>query len=367
MQVPPLIPSSRLRSSISSSRALLPEIRPQGSRRIFLSRVPFLAMTGLVALLAGSTASLSWADASAAQAQAARAPESDSWGEVGFLGQFESDVDDDGSFDVFGGYARGQFSVRLGEDVRIRTIGSYHGVAYEFDDEPTIAGSELKPWNTIHVARLNPLLDLRLNDRWRIFAGPLLEASLENGGDLTNGLKPGGLVGAEVRIAPTLKLGLGVLGVAEIEDGFYLQPLLLLDWKPTDALSVHAESWTTRGGRFEIAYRAVSWLELAAGVEYRRERFRLKERTISTSPPPPVFRTGSKGIGEDRAVIPSLRISFLPDLTFVRETIGEMRIDVEAGVALAGDLRIEDSDGSQIQTLGYDPAPNLAIRFRIPL
>lgn len=325
-----------------------------------LARFRLVVRAGLARILISTVLS-------AGVAGIASAEETESWAEIGFLGQFESDLDDDGSFDVFGGFGRGHFVVGLSDDVRIRMIGSYHGVAYEFDDPPTIAGSEQKPWNTIHVARLNPLLDLRLNDRWRIFGGPLVEASLENGADLTNGLKPGVLLGAEFRPSPTFKLGIGALGVVEIEDDFYLQPLLLLDWEPTEALSIHAESWTTRGGSFEIAWRAATWIELAAGVEYRRERFRLKERTISTSPPPPVFQTGSKGVGQDRAVIPGLRVSFLPDLAFVRETVGAMRIDVEAGVALEGELRLEDRNGSQIQTIGYDPAPNLTIRFSIPL
>jgi hypothetical protein len=290
-----------------------------------------------------------------------------SWVEVGFFDQFESDLDDDGRFDVVGGYGRGQFVVRLSDDVNVRTLGSYYGSDYEFDGPPTIAGSSFKPWNTIHVGRLNPLIDVRINDQWRVFAGPLVEASFENGADLGNGIKPGGLIGAEMRLSPELKIGFGILGVEDLGDVAYIQPLLLLDWQPNEKLSIHAESWTTRGGRIDLAYRITHEFELGTSLEYRRERFRLKERNVSITPPPPVARAGSKGIGEDRAVVPAVRVSYLPDFAFVRETVGSIRLDVEVGVALAGDLSIEDRNGGSIQTMNYDPAPTLGIKLLIPL
>ena len=294
-------------------------------------------------------------------------PASDSWVELGFLNQFDADLgDDDGSFEVRGGSARGQFLIRLDDDVRVRVRAGYHGVEYEFDDSPTIAGSEFKPFNTIHVGRLNPMIDVRVAEDWLVFAGPLLEASLENSANLANSLKWGGLIGAEYRVSNELTLGAGLVGVSEIEDDFYLQPLLLLDWQPTPKLNVHAESWTTRGGRLEVAYRVLDQIEIATSLSYRRERFRLKQR-ITSPGPPPVARTGNRGVAEDRSVIPALRVSYLPDVDFVRETLGNVRIDLEAGVAVGGDIRIEDRNGSLIQTMSYDPAPILELRMMIPL
>ncbi len=300
-------------------------------------------------------------------ADPAHADAMESWVEIGFLNQFDTQLDDAGDFDVRGGFGRGQFAIRLTEDVRMRTLASYYGVSYEFDDPPTIAGSEFKPWNTVHVGRLNPLVDVRIDERWRVFAGPLFEVSTENGADIGNGFRAGGLVGAEVRMSSDLKIGFGLLGVAEIEDDFYLQPLLLLDWAPSDRIRIHAESWTTRGGSIEVAYRANRLFEVAASLRYRRERFRLKSRTISMPPNPPLSRTGSKGVGEDRAVIPALRISVMPDAQFILDTLGAVRLDLEIGVALGGDLRIEDRKGSQIQSIGYDPAPSIALKVAIPL
>jgi len=224
---------------------------------------------------------------------------------------------------------------------------------------PTVTrGEENEPWNTAHIARLNPLVEVQVNEQWRVFGGPLFEAAIENGADLDDSFKPGGLLGAEVQVSSELSVGIGILGVAEIEEGFYLQPLLLLDWKASDRIAVHAESWSTRGGQIEVAYRANDWIELATSLEYRRERFRLKERS---------FGPGSEGIGEDRAVIPAVRISYLPDATIVRDTLGAVRIDLDVGVALAGRLRLENRKGSRIESMDYDPAPILGVTFRIPL
>lgn len=304
---------------------------------------------------------------SAAAADDGNEQANDSWVELGFINQFEADFsDDDGKFDVRGGSARGQFMIRLDDSIRVRVRAGYHGVEYNFDDPPTIAGTEFKPFNTIHVGRLNPMIDVRVAEDWLVFAGPLLEASLENSADLANSLKWGGLIGAEYRVSPELTVGAGLVGVSEIEDDFYLQPLLLLDWQPTAKLNVHAESWTTRGGRLEVAYRVLDQLEIATSLSYRRERFRLKQR-ITSAGPPAVPRTGNRGVAEDRSVIPAVRISYLPDQAFVRDTLGNIRIDLEAGVAVAGDIRIEDRNGSLIQTMNYDPAPILELRIRIPL
>jgi hypothetical protein len=302
-----------------------------------------------------------------AQADEEAGATSDSWVELSFLNQFDADFDDDdGTFDVRGGSGRAQFMIRLDDRVRVRTRTSYYGVSYEYDDPPTIAGSEFKPFNTIHVARLNPMLDVEVAEGWLVFGGPLMEASLENSADLANGLRFGGLLGAEYTVSPELSVGAGLIGMSEIEDDFYLQPLLLLDWRPIDRLSVHAESWTTRGGRVEVAYRVLDQLELGTSLSYRRERFRLKQRVVAPGPPP-VPRTGNRGVAEDRAVIPAVRISYLPDADFIRDTLGDLRLDLEAGVALAGDVRIEDRNGSKIQTMSYDPAPILELKIMIPL
>jgi len=286
--------------------------------------------------------------------------------EIGFVQQFKTDLDNSGEFETTGGFGRAQFVMRLSDTVRIRAVSSYYGLDYGFDDAPTIAGSAFKPWNTVHVARLNPLVEVQINDRWRVFGGPLFEASFENGADLRDGFKPGGLLGAKVEVSPALTVGFGILGVAELEDHAYIQPLLLLDWKAGDRVTVHAESWTTRGARIEVVYQVNDQFEVTTSLRYRRERFRLKERIVDIGPPE-IPRTGSEGIGEDRAVIPALRLSYLPDAQFIRDTLGRPRLDLEVGVALAGDLRMESDTGGQIQTMSYDPAPVLKLAITVPL
>ncbi len=343
--------------------------RPQRSRCEFANRPPSrLAARLLLGLAIGLLVSGPGFAADDDEKSHEEMPWLETTVEAGYFHQFESDLDDDGKFDAHGAYAKGQLAIRLTDKVRIRTVGTYHGAGYEFDDPPTIAGSAFKPWNTIHVARLNPMLDVEITERWRVFGGPLIEASLENGADLTNGLKPGGLVGAEYIVLPDqLTVGLGLIGVAEIEGDPYFQPLILIEWRPRDDLTIRAESWTTRGGTLEMAYRPIDQIEIAPSITYRRERFRLKERAISTSPPPPVFRTGSKGIGEDRAVVPALRLSYFPEAPIIKEIFGKLRIDLDVSVAVAGDLTLENRNGSQIQTSSYDPAPAIGIGFLVPL
>ncbi len=290
-----------------------------------------------------------------------------SWGEVGFINQFNADFEDDGKLDVRGGYARGEIVVRATDDIHVRTLVGYHGVAYEYSSRPTIDGTRFKPWNTIHVLRINPMVGYSLREDINLFAGPLVEGAIENGADGGDGVKPGGHIGAEWQVDDTLKVGLGILGVAEIEEGFWLQPVLILDWQPRDAWRVTASSRTTRGGKFEVSHQINDQFEIGAGVSFRRERYRLKERTLSTTPPPPVFRTGSEGIGEDRAWVPAGRVSYLPKSAWLNENIGPVRIDLEAGAAVEGYLKLESEKGKKIEKLDYDAAPNLKLSIHIPL
>jgi hypothetical protein len=169
-----------------------------------------------------------------------------------------------------------------------------------------------------------------------------------------------------------LRIGLGILGVDDLESKAYIQPVLLLDWTATDRLSVHMESWTTRGGELELDWRVADGFEVAAAVGYRREQFRLNSRDDGGDPdavPPvlPVPYAASNGIAEDRSWNTALRLSYLPSCTFVKDWFGDLRIDFDVAVALGGDFQVRNADDTILTEQSYDAAPSLGLTFRVPL
>ena len=289
-----------------------------------------------------------------------------SYAEVGFVYGFETDVDD-GEFDTVGGFGRALVAMDFTEDLTLLSFGSYYGLDYTFDDRPTISNMSVDPWDTVHSARLYPVLELAVAENWYVFAAPVIEVAFENSAAIEDGIKPGALAGFRVELSDELMLGLGVVAVDDLEADAYVQPILLADWNPHEQFSVHAESWTTRGGELDIAYRPIGWLELAARAEWRRERFRLSESNVFPAPNMPVSQPGSEGVGEDRALEVGVRVSHTLQADWVTEALGQVRIDLEAGAAVAGRLKVESDGNNTLFKESYDPAPFVGLNISLAL
>ena len=141
-----------------------------------------------------------------------------------------------------------------------------------------------------------------------------------------------------------------------------------LDWTLADSLALHMASWTTRGGEIELDWRIHEQFELAASVGYRREQYRLNERTDGAIPPAlPTPTAISEGLAEDRAYTTALRASWMPRCRFVQNVFGDLRIDLDVAVALAGRLEVRDENDALLTEQSYDAAPSLGLTFRVPL
>ncbi len=285
--------------------------------------------------------------------------------QVGFTHQFETDVADGGSFHMWSGFLDATYDVHFTDRWAAVTIFDYRADVYEFDDAPLVGGFALLQWGVIHTPRLEMLGAYEIGD-WRIYLGPVLEFSFEGGANIREAFRPGGAVAAEWTINEDLRVGLGVVAVAELDEGAYVSPILLLDWNLTDALALHMESWTTRGGELELGWRAIDQLELAASVGFRREYYRLNERDDGAPAPGPNPIPINEGLVRDRAYTTAVRVSWLPQLGFVKDVFGDLRVDLDAAVALGGSFTIEDELGNRLSKQDYDAAPSIGLKFHVP-
>ena len=135
-------------------------------------------------------------------------------------------------------------------------------------------------------------------------------------------------------------------------------PVPTMNWK-------FAEDWRWKIGIVSVFDPGVgtefSWqisekVSLGTGITFQTRRYRLNDKTRVRGVGARFNRTDDGGIGEESAV---------PVFANVKWQISKRAVvDVLAGVAFAGNVRVESSAGGRIKDDDYDPAPFLGLRGR---
>jgi hypothetical protein len=288
--------------------------------------------------------------------------------DTGFAYQFASDVADGGDFHLWQAWVDGVYDVEMTPLFSVVARFDYNADDYHFEDTPDVNGFPLLQWGLISSLRFDPLFAFDIHDDWRIFVGPDLEFSFETGANIREAFTPGGLAAVEWTVNDDLRVGLGVIAIADLDSKAYVSPILLLDWNLSESLAVHMESWSTRGGEIELGWRAIDQLELAASIGYRRELYRLNQRDDGVQPPGiPTPLEISDGLAQDRAYNAALRVSWLPQFDFVQNTFGDLRIDLDVAAVFAGKLKVDDSTDATLSEQDYDATPAIGLSFYVPL
>lgn len=255
-----------------------------------------------------------------------------------FAWQGDTNIDNGGEFSVNRGVL--QFDSR-------RRVGNrlFTGITLGYEeDDYRFSSSSAQPWNDIRTLQFGLSLRYLATDKWSLFGLPLLRYSSEKGKDLTDGREYGLLAGASYRFSENLTLGpgLGVIsGIGGEEDVF---PILLVNWKITDTVSVETGRGlaASRGPGLALKWQPASQWELSLAGRYEKSRFRLAT---------------DNNIGEDRSVPVILTASWRHNRHF--------SVTAFTGFETAGKLSLENSNGNEIESLEYDTAPlaGLLARF----
>ena len=143
-----------------------------------------------------------------------------------------------------------------------------------------------------------------------------------------------------------LSLGLSLGVLSQLEDDPAIVPIPNIRWRFADALTF-STGITQLGGRTglgpDLAWSINDVVDLGVGAQYQRRRFRLNDHGFN-----------KKGIGEETSAPLYVRIAFHP--------VPEATLELFTGVAVAGELTIQDKDGNQTFDRGYDAAPMLGLR-----
>ena len=260
-------------------------------------------------------------------------------GEAGYAYQGEADIDGGGNLTV------NRFDVgllgRFEPMDRLQSTSTFFFSVndYDFGGGGFAAGD---PWNTILTMRMLTRLRYALSTQWGISGGGVFIFSPESGANWGDSFSGGGLLAFDYTHSKTLFVSLGVAVISQIEDDARFTPSIILNWLPYQDWKVRVGSVPASGGAAaagEVAYQVAEPVEIGLGLLYNQRRFRLN----------------NGGVGEDNNLPLRLRLGW--DIT------PDISLNLLAGVALAGEVRIDDRYGNQLNKQNYDPAPYIGARF----
>jgi hypothetical protein len=263
----------------------------------------------------------------------------------GYVHQLDSDLDAGGNLEV------DRFSLQTGVShtlaPRRRVSISVGGGSdrYDFSGGLGLAG---EPWGRIDQLRFSVPVTWAFDEHWTLFAVPTLRYSAESGADLGESATGGALAGVSYRVSDGLTIGPGVGVLGQLEDSVSVFPILIVDWKITDRLSLETGRGlgATQGPGLVLGYRLSETWSFGLGGRYESLRFRLDDE----GPAP-------NGVGEDRSS------PMYVSATYSRGR--DLRFSAVAGMALNGELRLEDSSGRRLARDDYGSTPFLGATFDI--
>lgn len=255
----------------------------------------------------------------------------------GFLHHFGTDLEKQGDFSVSRFFIQGGPEYAPDSRRSIALAAGYGIDRYDF------AGGSLssvqEPWEDIHAVRLGASLRWGMENDWTLFAMPSLRWNAESGADKGNALTGGVYAGAAYRFSDRLTAGPGLGITSRLEDSASVFPFLLLQWKMTERLTLATGKGfaAMQGPGLTLEWKATARWDLLFGGRYEQQRFRLDDRGQVPD-----------GIGE--------KTSLPLFIGATCEISPKVRADVFGGVALGGELRLEDRDGRLVAEDDFDPA-----------
>lgn len=269
--------------------------------------------------------------------------------------QFKADVEDDGTEiardTAFFGLAH---RFEAGERTTIFGIANYTLHAYDFSGDS--GPSNRYRWDDVHRIVLGAMVGHELNDHWSILGGALVRSWGEGGADFGDTISGGLIAGFDYHENENFSVGLLVGALSKLDGGVGLIPVPTLKW-------AFAESWRFNMGMIQLVdpgvgaqltYQVTPEVSIGTGFAFQSRQYRLADRTRVTPTADRPNRTDDGGIGQETE---------LPVFAMIRwRPVPQAQLDLHGGVALGGNVRVEDKDGGRIRDDDYDPAGLLGLR-----
>jgi hypothetical protein len=273
--------------------------------------------------------------------------------------QFKADVQDKGTE-----IARDNvvFSLmhreKLSDKTNLTMIGTYALQNYDFSN----ASGNPYQWDDVHRMVLGALIGHDLNDRWRLVGGAVFRSWGEGGADYGDSISGGLIGGFNYHPNEDFSVGMIIGALTALESSVGLLPVPTLQWKFAEDWNLHVGlvSVFDPGVGVDVTWQISDTLSLGTGLTFQTRRYRLRDKnrnqgTGSSASHP--NRNDDGGIGQESEVPVFAMLKWKPT--------PKTSLDVLAGVAFAGNIRVEDKHGGRIADDSYDPAPFVGFRGMI--
>lgn len=323
--------------------------------------------TCLLVFLAGATASAALAaqpDRDDAEAPAALADEpitAESFGQPRFLfgkpGSVSANAEarvqwtmpgdlDDGAGEV--GIFRTAGEIGVSIPLSERSLLSF-SVAdevsiYDFKDF-SFMGDEVNPIDEGNELSISSRYLHVFNDRWSMIVGGGVAWSAEFDADWQDAITGRVFGAAQYSISRRLSVGIGGLFATQLEDDALIIPIALIEWRPTDELTI-SNTAGSGGAGLQVAYEfAEHWTASLEGSFQRRE-YRLSDDNAF-----------AEGVFRDTRVPVSLGVRYEPSANLL--------IELRAGANVYTDFEIFDGAGDEAFSSEADPTGFIGLRVRL--
>lgn len=261
----------------------------------------------------------------------------------GYVYQFDTDLDQDGSFVTSSLFIEGGPVYQPDHNRSISFSVGYGHDGYDFRGYENNLPS---PWQEVHSLRLSIPVSWGYGREWTLIAVPILRFTAENTSDWDNGMTGGGFAGFSYRFSDRLTIGPGIGILSQLEDNETVFPILIIMWKITDRLSLRTGRGlaATQGPGLTLNWNLADRWDLFLGGRYEKERFRLANDGSVPG-----------GIGEN---------SSFPLYAGANYSLTKkIHASIVGGVKIGGELRQETREGRVVFQEDYDTAPFLGVTF----
>jgi hypothetical protein len=265
--------------------------------------------------------------------------------QAGAVYQSSSSLDEGGDMSAGRYFVSGGLGKVFAGRWRVAGAIGYGEDRYDFSGSSGFGA--LDPWERVRELRFSVPVQYFANRDWTVYAIPSLRFNAESGADLNDGTNGGLITGAAYRVNDRFTIGPGLGVFSELEDSASIFPILIIDWKITETLSLETGRGfaASRGPGLQLRWDASSSWMFALGGRYEKTRFRLNDSGPAAD-----------GIGQDRAV----PLFAMAEYAFSKDT----RVSLLGGAEVGANLRLEDSSGGYITDTDISTAPFFGATFR---
>lgn len=256
----------------------------------------------------------------------------------GFGYRSDGDIDGGGEFSEVAFSIRGGPSFAFSENIRMVAWASYRFSHYDF--------SGFDPWENIHTFRATPIVNYAMNEQWSFYGGPTFGISGEEGADFGHSFTAGALAGVSYKVHDRLSVGGGLGFFSQIEDDARLVPFITANWQFLDQWNLRvgfSEVAASGGLGAEVSYDINPHWKVGTGFQFQQKRFLLDE----DGPVP-------DGVGQDKSVPIYAKVGW----QVTEKTLVELLV----GVAVGGEVLLEDENEREIAEEDYDPSALIGLR-----